>query len=155
MRPKDGFLSLCVCMYVYVCESGGLRSRSQYKAVLGVAPRCPRGSSPLVLIHTTFHSFIHSFFLLLLFASVKGDLYRWLFTWKLDYEAKWRPLYDIINSFSSWWRMRIFKLTVPTIGCFDVGFRRNAEQSFTHRFRSSMVQVQRNVYEWVFNDGSS
>ena len=72
---------LYVCMYVYVWKR-----RPPFEVairLLGVAPQCVSSrlfSLPLFLIHT--FSFIHSFFLLL-FASVKSDLYRGLFNWKL------------------------------------------------------------------------
>ena len=137
MRPKDGFPSLYVCMYVYVWKR---RPPFEVAIRLGVAPRCPRGTLLLLLNIHTVHSFIHFFLLCcccclhLSRATSIGDF----FTKKLDYEAKWRLL----------WYYNFFFFLVANENLnwqfqqwlFWCGFSGTRLKEFhTHRFRCSAM----------------
>ena len=149
MRPKDGFLSLymCVCMYVYMCVKAAASVRGRRNKAWSSSSVSSRLFSPFA--QHTYSSFIHSFFSAAVVCICQGRPLSVTFSRKNLIMRPNGGRYDIINDFSSWGEWE-FKLTVPTMVVL-MWFSRNAAERVSH----SQVQVQRNVYEWVFNDGST
>ena len=138
MRPKDGFLSLCV--YVCVCVKAAASVRGRNKAAWSSSSVCVLAAllAP-PLSHT--YIFIHSFIFSAVVCICQERPLSGTFQLKTLIMRSNGGRCNMTNNFSSWWRLRILNWQFQQLVFLMVLSGGTPRRSFTHRFRSRAMRA--------------